>query len=263
MLPPDDATLADLLRPLNPLQDFYKEQMAAPDDLKHLTDYHESMPFRRRGYERDALLQAVIDKAGYTDLVESEEAVPGQKQKLATLPQELGHFSLDNFRDREVQADLVALLLLPKGDPSFANCVLVHGMGGTGKTVTAVAVLQEVSVRAFFSDVYWLTVGADAVGERMKDLMGTFHKQLTGKSLSSDETLTKNEQDLQRMLVQAMAEKRRALVVLDDPWVPEQVRLLNPIDGSHTQHRLLVTTRMRDLVSDFQTHIVFRNFCST
>ena len=171
---------------------------------------------------------------------------------------QLSHFNLDNFHDREVQAELVALLLLPKDDPSFASCVLVHGMGGTGKTVTAVAVLQEVAVRSFFSDIYWLTVGADAVGERMKELMGAFHKQLTGKNLSSEEALTKTEQDWQQMLVQAMVEKRRALVVLDDPWMPEQVRLLNPIDGSHTQHRLLITTRMRDLVSDFQTHVVRR-----
>eukprot|EP00935_MAST-01C_sp_MAST-1C-sp1_P002181 g2181.t1 len=211
-------------------------------------DTFESMAFRRRGYERDALLQAVISRAGFKDLVESEEAERGQEQPLATLPEELGHFSLDNFRDRAVQADLVALLLLPKGDPSFASCVLVHGMGGTGKTVTAVAVLQEVAVRAHFSDFYWVTVGADAVDERMKELMGTFLKQLTGTFLSSEEASMKNEQDLQQMLVQAMVKKRRALVVLDDPWVPEQVRLLNPIDGSHTQHRLLVTTRMRDLV---------------
>ena len=226
------------------------------DDLKFLTDEFESMAFRRRGYERDALLQAVIDRSGFKDLVESEEAERGQEQPLATLPEELGHFSLDNFRDRAVQADLVALLLLPKGDPSFASCVLVHGMGGTGKTVTAVAVLQEVAVRQHFSDFYWVTVGADAVGERMKELMGTFLKQLTGKSLSSEEASTKSEQDLQQMLLQAMVEKTRALVVLDDPWVPEQVRLLNPIDGSHTQHRLLITTRMRDLVRDFRTHVV-------
>ena len=79
-------------------------------------------------------------------------------------------------------------------------------MGGTGKTVTAVAVLQEVAVRQHFSDFYWLTVGADAVGERMKELMGTFHKQLTGKSLGSEEALTKNEQELQQVLVQAMVQ---------------------------------------------------------
>ena len=47
----------------------------------------------------------------------------------------------------------------------------------------------------------------------------------------------------------AIMEKQRALVVLDDPWMPEQVRFLNPIDeGAHTEHRLLVTTRIRDLV---------------
>ena len=37
-------------------------------------------------------------------------------------------------------------------------------------------------------------------------------------------------------------------MVLDDPWMPEQVRALNPIDGSQSTHRLLITTRMRDLV---------------
>ena len=50
------------------------------------------------------------------------------------------------------------------------------------------------------------------------------------------------------MLVAAMADKQRALVVLDDPWMPDQVRCLNPIDGSQSEHRLLVTTRIRDLV---------------
>ena len=38
------------------------------DDLKFLTDEYESMAFRRRGYERDALLQAVIARAGFKDL---------------------------------------------------------------------------------------------------------------------------------------------------------------------------------------------------
>ena len=50
------------------------------------------------------------------------------------------------------------------------------------------------------------------------------------------------------MLVEAMA-MERSLVVLDDPWTPEQVRFLNPIESSHTEaHRLLVTTRIRGLV---------------
>ena len=66
------------------------------------------------------------------------------------------------------------------------------------------------------------------------------------KTVKTEET---DDQARLKMLTAAMADKRRALVVLDDPWTPEQVRLLNPIDeATHTEHRLLVTTRIRDLV---------------
>ena len=217
------------------------------DDLKFLTDEHESMAFRRRGYERDALLQAVVERSGYLELIrEEEEQQGGQKRLLAALPHELSHFDLEQYRDRPVQGEVAELLVTPKTDRSFTSCVLLHGMGGTGKTMTAVAVLQDTSVRAFFSDIYWLTVGADAVGEKITQLQGTFHRQLTGKVASSDEE--KSAQEWQQALVAAMAGKTRALVVLDDPWTPEQTRLLNPIDGSSAEHRLLVTSRIRDLL---------------
>ena len=115
-------------------------------------------------YERDALLRSVIERAvrrvrvcvcinsdtrphrsspascvfvqGFTDLVESEQARDEgrqQQRQLATIPQELAHLSLENFRDRPVQAELVTKLLLPKDDPAFTTCIVVHGMGGTGK----------------------------------------------------------------------------------------------------------------------------------
>ena len=77
-------------------------------------------------------------------------------------------------------------------------------------------------------------------------LQGALYKQLAGKSMETGE---KDEHERQGMLVAAMAGKQRALVVLDDPWMPEQVRFLNPIDSSQSEHRLLVTTRIRDLVS--------------
>ena len=41
---------------------------------------------------------------------------------------------------------------------------------------------------------------------------------------------------------------QRALLVLDDPWMPEQVRFLNPVDDTQAENRLLVTTRLRGLV---------------
>ena len=100
-------------------------------------------------------------------------------------------------------------------------------------------------MRVHMSEIYWMTVGADAVDERLDQLQAMLYKKLTGKSIQGDE---KDRHERQGMLVAAMADKQRTLVVLDDPWMPEQVRLLNPVDGSHTEHRLLVTTRIRDLV---------------
>ena len=117
------------------------------------------------------------------------------------------------------------------------------------QTVTAVAVLQEESIRRTYSHICWLTVGADAVDAQLRQLQGTFHQTLTGKSMSSDEASAKSTQEWREMLVAAIAGKQQTLVVLDDPWMPEQVRFLNPIDGTQkTAHRLLVTTRIRDLV---------------
>ena len=100
------------------------------------------------------------------------------------------------------------------------------------QTVTAVAAIQDSAVRAHFCSIYWLVVGADAVGARIGALQAILYKQLTGKAVKGDEN---DDHERQSMLVGAMVEKRRALVVLDDPWMPEQVRFLNPVDGSQCQ----------------------------
>ena len=99
------------------------------------------------------MLRTIIDQAGFTQLFEEAQAGTGSKaDDLAAVPHEVAHFALDALFERPVQVDLVELLLLPHGDRRFTSCVLVHGMGGTGKTVTAVATVQERSVRSFFSD---------------------------------------------------------------------------------------------------------------
>jgi hypothetical protein len=229
--------------------DFGRACSTAPADLKEMLENHESLPFRRRGYERDGMLQSLIERAGFKGLLESaRNASTTAVVELATVPQEIGHFDLESFQDRPVQAELIELLVLPKEDQRFMSCVLVHGMGGTGKTVTAVAVVQEAAIRTHFSNIYWLVVGQDAtVGGKLRQLQSILYKSLTGKAVKSEEVQAKDEQEWRVMLVDAMT-MRRALVVLDDPWQPEQVRYLNPVDGSRTDHRLLVTTRIRSLV---------------
>ena len=228
--------------------DFRAAHAAAPADLQLLLDNTESLPFRRRGYERDGMLKTVVDRAGFAQLyASSQEGAGSELGALAAVPAAVAHFALDALFERPVQAELVALLLLPKHHERFTSCVLVHGMGGTGKTVTAVAVVQERAVRTLFGSICWLTVGADAVGEKIQQLAAALYKQIAGKPMKGD---GKDDHERQAMLVAAMGKKQSpALVVLDDPWMPEQVRFLNPIDSSsQSDHRLLVTTRIRDLV---------------
>jgi hypothetical protein len=225
--------------------DFASAYSTAPGDLKEMLSNHESLPFRRRGYERDGMLQTLIEHAGFKELLESARASTTKKE-LAKVPGEIQHIDLESFHDRPVQAALVKLLLLPKQDERFTSCVVMHGMGGTGKTVTTVAVVREKVVREHFCHIYWLTVGADAVGEKIRQLQSALHKQLTGKGMSSAEVQQKDEREWLGMLVEAMT-MGRALVVLDDPWLPEQVRFLNPVDSAQTEHRLLITTRIRGL----------------
>jgi hypothetical protein len=233
--------------------DFASAYSTAPGDLKEMLGNHESLPFRRRGYERDGMLHTLIEHAGFKALLESAQTLSTSKE-LAKVPAEIQHFDLEHFHDRPVQAALIELLLLPKDADKFTSCVVMHGMGGTGKTATTVAVVQGILVRSHFSHIYWLTVGADAVGEKIRQLQSTLHMQLTEKGMTSAEVQQKNEQEWLGMLVEAMT-MERGLVVLDDPWLPEQVRFLNPVDSAQTEHRLLVTTRIRGLAHSRATCI--------
>ena len=114
--------------------DFRAAHAAAAPDLQQLLDNTESLPFRRRGYERDGMLRTVVEKAGFAQLyAASQEGAGSEAEALAAVPGSVAHFALDALFERPVQAELVELLLLPKEDRRFASCVLIHGMGGTGK----------------------------------------------------------------------------------------------------------------------------------
>ncbi len=84
----------------------------------------------------------------------------------------------------------------------------------------AVAAVRDRSVRAYYRQIFWCTVGADAVGDQLKQLQAALYTQLAN-CLPDD--AERSELEWQRLLVQAMAGKERVLLVLDDPWMPEQV----------------------------------------
>jgi hypothetical protein len=120
--------------------DFRAAHENAPPDLQDMLDNHESLPFRRRGYERDGMLTTLIEHAGFKALLDgartSALSTTKATRELAKVPVEVQHFDLRSYHNRPVQAALVELLLLPKDDDRFTSCVVMYGMGGTGKTVT-------------------------------------------------------------------------------------------------------------------------------
>ena len=84
-----------------------------------------------------------MERAGLKQLYESSQsAAAGAKaEALAAVPSTAAHFALDALFERPVQAELVGVLLTPSGSEHFTSCVVVvHGMGGTGKTVRGLSV---------------------------------------------------------------------------------------------------------------------------
>ena len=72
-------------------------------------------------------------------------------------------------------------------------------------------------------------------------------QQIADKGMPQGEEAS-NQQGRLKLLQDAVTSvKGRMLVVLDDPWLPEQVRYLNPLDPA-SPSKLLVTTRIRGLV---------------
>ena len=80
------------------------------------------------------MLKTVVERSGFAQLYRSaQEGAGANADGLAAVPAAVAHMHLDALFERPVQAELVALLLMPPVDARYVSCVLVHGMGGTGK----------------------------------------------------------------------------------------------------------------------------------
>ena len=121
-----------------------------------------------------------------------------------------------------------------------AITVAVQGMGGSGKTVTAAALVIDKSVRGRFDVVAFLPFGQTPV---LRDLQKTMHFQLVKKSLdgncSDDEVLE---------ALRVACKDRKVLCVLDDVWTKEAYQPFARLLDDATDSRLLVTTRVKGLV---------------
>ena len=113
-------------------------------------------------------------------------------------------------------------------------------MGGSGKTVTAAALVFDKSVRARFDVIAFLPFGQAPV---LRDLQKTMHFQLVNKtldgSLNGDEVL---------IALRMACKDSKVLLVLDDVWTKEAYQPFVRVLDEATDSRLLVTTRVKGLV---------------
>jgi hypothetical protein len=113
----------------------------------------------------------------------------------------------------------------------------LHGMGGIGKTVLAIDLVNDDEVRRAFPDgIFWLTLGQTI--EQLQ-LQGDLVAYIAGAA-KAFATVNEGRDQLRQLF-----DGRSCLLVLDDLWRPQDAE---PFDVLGPGSRLLVTTRDADLL---------------
>ena len=167
-------------------------------------------------------------------------ASPGQVAILHGVPgQRPNYLRRQEYLDRLKQALLGAdeRVVGITGATRQGTPIGLHGMGGIGKTVLAIDLVNDDEVRRAFPDgIFWLTLGQTIEPPRLQGELATY---MTGEARAF--ATVGEARDQLRQLV----DSRSCLLVLDDLWRPQDAE---PFDVLGPRSRLLVTTRDADLL---------------
>ncbi|MGC5013385.1 NB-ARC domain-containing protein, partial [Streptosporangium sp. DT93] len=140
-------------------------------------------------------------------------------------------------RVRRTELDDVVSALTARTSGTVGLTTGLAGAGGFGKTSLAVEVCHDdETARRFTGGVFWVSVGRERTGADIARLADDVTETATGLRPEPSGP----EQAGHRM-AEALAERGRALLVVDDVWSPQQLR---PFLSAATRSRLLVTTRL-------------------
>jgi hypothetical protein len=171
--------------------------------------------------------KAAAIRTAVADLVAGEglgslHGVPPQRPHYISRPEELAR-----LKQRLLGSTAPAL-----GITGTTQSVGVHGMGGIGKTVLAIALVNDEEVRRHFTDgIYWMTFGQNAA---LETLQAELLRTLTGRL----DAMSSVEQG--RARVAEVLTEKACLLVLDDVWKAEDGRAFAALGP---RGRLLLTTR--------------------
>lgn len=168
------------------------------------------------------------------------DAFDGQAR---TVPAAVNHSNVpslpSHYLEREeLLSTLRKRLLAPPADiGSGAPLVMITGMAGVGKSVTARALARDPSVIARFTDgIVWLDLGKKPdIQTRQNQLIEALGGVVT----------TSVDQQQANVRLNDLLRGKSCLLVLDDAWDPEHLRAF---EVHHPTVTILVTTRDRELL---------------
>lgn len=133
------------------------------------------------------------------------------------------------------------VVTLTKAADSLGAPHVLFGMGGSGKTVLASAVVSDDRIRKHFRrGVFWIEVGQSS---NLVDLLERLAAKMMVDPAGPIE-FSSEEEGIQRLTAWIATDPQPRLVVVDDVWESDVVDTLRC-----TGLKLLVTTRVRDVVA--------------
>ena len=122
-------------------------------------------------------------------------------------------------------------------DIAESHTIVAVGMGGSGKSVTAAAVVRDMEIRTMFDKICFVPVGQQPV---IRDLYRQLHVQLCeGKHL--DPSLVDDDACFQAL--RRACQGHSILLVMDDAWAKSHVEMLDCVDPA-SNSCVVVTSRV-------------------
>jgi NB-ARC domain/APAF-1 helical domain len=178
--------------------------------------------------DADRAATTAVAPVASTDGIAALHGVPGQRPN---------YLRRREYLDRLKQAVLGAsdrAVGITGATPQSAR-VGPHGMGGIGKTVLAIDLVNDDEIRRAFPDgIFWLTLGQAIVPLR---LQGELAAVMAGEP-KAYATVNEAREQLRQLF-----DGKACLLVLDDLWRPQDAE---PFDVLGRRARLMVTTRDAD-----------------
>ncbi len=212
------------------------------------------------------------------DLLESDESIRSKISELPTIAStpSLVNGHTENISELILQKDIEKAAQVPLYDPLIPHrsalslvgrdtelaqlrgrlcgghsvaLTALNGLPGVGKTALSIALVEDAMIRDYFRDgILWAGLGPKP---NLSSMLSRWEKMLEVPEVEMAE-LGSNEE--RARAIRTVLGSKRMLVVIDDVWTEEQVKLFK-VGGPHCAH--LITTRFPVLATQFAPDSAF------